>query len=536
MRAPLVLDPRVHAGRGRASADIADALNQLGLEVEAIDEPGREISGVVVAAHPRRRPASRRRPHPARRRRLRRRPAARRVRRARTSSPGMVVPFARVGATLPGDFKIERRKIRGVVSEGMLCSARELGLGDDHGGILELPGRRARSAPTCARCSGSTTSCSTSRSRPTVPTRWASSASRASSPRTSALPFDVAEPEPGADRRRARRRDASSSKRPIAARASSAMVARRHDGGVARLDAAAPDAGGHAPDQQRRRRHQLRDARTLPAAARVRPRPARRARHRRAAGRRRARRWTTLDGVERTLTRRRPPDLRRRARAAGHRRDHGWRRRRSVRRHDARSCSSRRTSSRRASPRPSKRLGLRSEASARFERGVDPNDVARRRGARDGAASPRSRRAAAPTARSTCTRSRSSGRASTVRTGRVNQCCSAPSSADDDIERLPHAARHRASATTAPRSSPTWRPDLEREIDLVEEVARRIGLDRIRRTVPASPDKIGGLTPRSATAARSPTCSSAPASTRSYTLPLRRARRPRARRHRTGRS
>ena len=51
---------------------------------------------------------------------------------------GMVVPFAQVGAHLPGDFKIERRKIRGQVSEGMLCSARELGLGDDHAGILEL--------------------------------------------------------------------------------------------------------------------------------------------------------------------------------------------------------------------------------------------------------------------------------------------------------------------------------------------------------------------------------------------------------------
>src|SRR6185503_4815827 len=53
--------------------------------------------------------------------------------------PGMVVPFARVGAKLPGDFTIERRKIRGQVSEGMLASARELGLGDDHSGILELP-------------------------------------------------------------------------------------------------------------------------------------------------------------------------------------------------------------------------------------------------------------------------------------------------------------------------------------------------------------------------------------------------------------
>ena len=45
-------------------------------------------------------------------------------------------------------------------------------------------------------------------------------------------------------------------------------------------------------------------------------------------------------------------------------------------------------------------------------------------------------------------------------------------------------------------TAPTFRPDLEREIDLVEEVARRIGLDRIPRTVPSSPEKIGGLSER----------------------------------------
>ena len=51
---------------------------------------------------------------------------------------GSLYPFAPVGATLPGGLKIEKKKIRGAVSEGMLCSARELGLGTDHQGILAL--------------------------------------------------------------------------------------------------------------------------------------------------------------------------------------------------------------------------------------------------------------------------------------------------------------------------------------------------------------------------------------------------------------
>ncbi|HET9455092.1 MAG TPA: phenylalanine--tRNA ligase subunit beta [Gemmatimonadaceae bacterium] len=51
---------------------------------------------------------------------------------------GSMYPFAPVGTTMPNGMKIERRKIRGIASNGMLCSARELGLGDDHQGILEL--------------------------------------------------------------------------------------------------------------------------------------------------------------------------------------------------------------------------------------------------------------------------------------------------------------------------------------------------------------------------------------------------------------
>ena len=51
---------------------------------------------------------------------------------------GKKYPFARVGTTLPGGLTLEKRKIRGETSEGMLCSARELGLGQEHDGILEL--------------------------------------------------------------------------------------------------------------------------------------------------------------------------------------------------------------------------------------------------------------------------------------------------------------------------------------------------------------------------------------------------------------
>ena len=60
----------------------------------------------------------------------------------------MKAPCAAVGALLPGNapgetqdlpFTIKRAEVRGVVSEGMLCSAKELGLSDDHSGLMSLP-------------------------------------------------------------------------------------------------------------------------------------------------------------------------------------------------------------------------------------------------------------------------------------------------------------------------------------------------------------------------------------------------------------
>ncbi|CAE1145516.1 phenylalanine--tRNA ligase subunit beta [Serratia sp. Tan611] len=52
---------------------------------------------------------------------------------------GLKVAVATVGAVLPGDFKIKAAKLRGEPSEGMLCSFSELGVSDDHDGIIELP-------------------------------------------------------------------------------------------------------------------------------------------------------------------------------------------------------------------------------------------------------------------------------------------------------------------------------------------------------------------------------------------------------------
>src|SRR5690554_1932772 len=52
---------------------------------------------------------------------------------------GLKVAFARVGAVLPGNFKIKKARLRGVESVGMLCSADELKISDDHSGIIELP-------------------------------------------------------------------------------------------------------------------------------------------------------------------------------------------------------------------------------------------------------------------------------------------------------------------------------------------------------------------------------------------------------------
>ncbi|MGH9038674.1 MAG: phenylalanine--tRNA ligase subunit beta [Acidimicrobiia bacterium] len=119
------------------AGDLADVLNRIGLIVEGIAEPGRELGGVrtvrveAVEKHP-----------DADRLVLVEidtgTERARVVCGASNFGPGDVVPWAAPGAVLPGGFEISQRKIRGQVSDGMLASGRELGISDDHEGILIL--------------------------------------------------------------------------------------------------------------------------------------------------------------------------------------------------------------------------------------------------------------------------------------------------------------------------------------------------------------------------------------------------------------
>jgi phenylalanyl-tRNA synthetase beta chain len=118
---------------------LADTMTSLGLAVEGIDRVGDTVDGVITA----------------RVLRLERHPDAAKVQRvyvdagdgterhvwcgAFNMAEDDVVPLATLGTTMPNGMTIERRGILGIDSEGMLCAPDELGLGTDHSGIMILP-------------------------------------------------------------------------------------------------------------------------------------------------------------------------------------------------------------------------------------------------------------------------------------------------------------------------------------------------------------------------------------------------------------
>ncbi len=123
------------------AADVARRLTGVGLEIEGVDYVGQDISGVVVArvleieeltGHKK----------PIRYCRVTTTESAAGERwvicGATNFVVGDLVPLALPGASLPGGFEIAARKAYGKLSDGMICSAAELALGDDHSGILVL--------------------------------------------------------------------------------------------------------------------------------------------------------------------------------------------------------------------------------------------------------------------------------------------------------------------------------------------------------------------------------------------------------------
>ena len=145
--------------------------------------------------------------------------------------------------------------------------------------------------------------------------------------------------------------------------------------------------------------------------------------------------------------------------------------------------------------RTSKRLGLRSESSARFERGIDPNAVL---AGSDRAVELLVEHAAARVLTDVIDAYPAAIAAPrvTVRTARVNHVLGTSISTEQVTALLaPLGITCEADGADAITAVvPTYRPDIEREIDLIEEVARRLGLDAIPRTLPSNPDHVGGLT------------------------------------------
>jgi phenylalanyl-tRNA synthetase beta chain len=121
-----------------SAAELAERLTFAGIEIETIHRVGEDLAGILTA----------------RVLEVTQHPDADRlvlvgidaggeerlvVCGARNFAPGDVVPWAAPGAKLPGGVEIGRRQVRGTWSDGMLASARELGVLDDHSGILVLP-------------------------------------------------------------------------------------------------------------------------------------------------------------------------------------------------------------------------------------------------------------------------------------------------------------------------------------------------------------------------------------------------------------
>ncbi len=476
-----------------ASVDeLVAALNRVGLEVEGVEEPGRDVRGVVAA----------------RVLEVVRHPKAdkltlvdvdygsgstRVVCGARNVAAGDVVPYAPAGAHLPEPFGVlERRTIRGIESDGMLLAPDELGLGDDHEGIVHLdhsaePGADVRellglddvifdlsitpNRPDAMCVVGVARELAAHFRLPlTVP--------EVRAPTDSAVDSDITVHIDAPDRcprylaRVAR----------VTMGSSPTWMAQRLVKAGKRPISNVVDVTNYVLLERNQPLHAF-DLGRLGGRGIV-VRRAKRGEH-----------ITTLDGEDRELAR---EDLLICGADGVPQAIAGVMGGSTAEVSDATSEILLEAAyfERMGIARTSKRLKMRSESSARFERGIDPNGVA--------AHAERAMElfvdvAGARVAEETVDEYPEPVEPARihVRTSKVNAVLGTELLDSEVLDAVrPLGIDVSGSGDDITAVAPTFRPDLEREVDIVEEVARRIGFDSIGRTLARPKDQVGGLTRR----------------------------------------
>jgi phenylalanyl-tRNA synthetase beta chain len=474
---------------------LGDVMSDLGMAVESIERIGEGLDGIIVAKVLE----------------LRRHPDADKIQLvdvdtgdgeplqiccgATNLTVGDTVPLATLGTTMPDGMEIARRKMRGEWSNGMLCSGRELGLGDDHSGILLLDDELELGTPIVDALGIVPDVLFDLEINPNRPDAMSVAGVARDLAARLGLPFAIREPRveeiPGdaasmigvdiidpdlCGRFHARVIEG------ITIEPSPSSIADRLTALGMRPINNVVDASNYVMLELGSPNHTY-DLATLPDGA-LRVRWAREGET-----------ITTLDGVERTLTGGRDGVIADRSDLpvgiAG------------VMGGAATEISSTTTSvlvefawwQPMAIARSSKFMGLRSEASARFERGSDPEilDLAVRRLAE--LLAPSGARLVAGSV--TVDGNLPDPAPVTVRTDRVNRLLGtelAPADIASLLRPIGFVVEAGAHAGEWTVTVPSFRPDTTTETDIIEEVARHHGYSRIANRVPTS-TQTGSLTP-----------------------------------------